>query len=112
MLLENEIPEDPARENTSTWVDNFRLMHDFAQQSKQHAKKHSCVFCGKLYSKIARHLEQVHYNEVEVAKILVLPKKSKARMEAWKLLANKGDFAHNQEARTENKGMILPAYRM
>ena len=65
-----------------------------------------------MYSKIPRHLEQVHYSEVEVAKILILPKNSKSRKSAWKLIANKGDHAHNQVVRTEKKGIMLSTYRM
>jgi hypothetical protein len=37
-----------------------------AEDRRTTDKKHSCFFCQKEYSKIARHLEQVHKEEDEV----------------------------------------------
>ncbi|KAL0967830.1 hypothetical protein UPYG_G00257760 [Umbra pygmaea] len=38
-------------------------------------KKQYCLFCWKPFSKLARHLEFVHQNEVEVAKAVQFPKR-------------------------------------
>ncbi|XP_014679259.1 PREDICTED: uncharacterized protein LOC106819109, partial [Priapulus caudatus] len=69
------------------------------------SKQHCCMYCEKLYAKVPRHMEQVHSEEHEVAKILAMPKMSKRRRGAWVILVGKGDFKHNLKARTENKGM-------
>ena len=61
---------------------------------------------------MARHLELAHNNEIEVAKILTLPKRSKERRKAWGLLVNKGDFSHNYEVLESGKGTIIPKYRV
>ena len=58
----------------------------YVQQSvvggkKRQLKNHSCLYCEKQISKMARHLEQVHADELEVAKVLNLTKKSKERRE-------------------------------
>lgn len=37
-------------------------------------KKHACLYCEKFLANMARHLTLVHANELEVAKILILPK--------------------------------------
>lgn len=45
--------------------------------SKKHrntTKRNNCVFCDKLVTKIARHLEKVHYNEERVKEMTNLPK--------------------------------------
>lgn len=75
-------------------------------------KLHSCVYCGKLLSNIARHLSLRHHSEQEVTKILLLPKKSKERRKLWEELVNKGDFSHNYNVIENGHGMIIPKYRL
>ena len=41
-----------------------------------------------------------------------MPKNSKERAKAWKLLANKGDYTHNKDVIIEKSGVILTKYRM
>ena len=55
-------------------------------KGKRSNKCHSCVFCEAFSSNIARHMSLKHQNEVEVAKILMLPKKSKKRRKMWDIL--------------------------
>lgn len=43
-------------------------------QEKGANKKYFCMYCKKLQTKFARHLETVHKNEVEVKKFILLPK--------------------------------------
>ncbi|XP_051789917.1 uncharacterized protein LOC114649549 isoform X2 [Erpetoichthys calabaricus] len=71
-------------------------------------KKQFCLFCGKSYAKIARHIEQIHHNETEVAKALQFPRKSKERRLQIDLLRNRGNFAHNVEVLKMGKGMLVP----
>lgn len=42
-------------------------------------KLHACFFCEKMIANIARHLELAHKTELEVAKILVFPKKKQRK---------------------------------
>ena len=74
-------------------------------------KKHNCVYCNSMYSKIARHLEQKHSKETEVAFALSLPKNSNERKKKWNELLKKGDFNHNIEVLKTNSGFIIPCKR-
>ena len=74
-------------------------------------KKHACVYCMQLYSKMARHLEQVHKDELEVAKALSFPKRSKERQKLWLEIRNKGDFAYNRRVIAEEEGQLITAKR-
>ena len=85
----------------------------YVQQSvvggkKRQLKNYSCLYFEKQISKMARHLEQVHSDELEVAKVLNLTKKSKERRAA---LVNKGDFNHNYSVIENGSGCIIPRYR-
>ncbi|KAK7506679.1 hypothetical protein BaRGS_00002154 [Batillaria attramentaria] len=60
---------------------------------------------------IARHLEQKHSEESDVAYALSLPKKSKARRDKWLEIRNKGNFHHNQRVLKDGKGSIIPSKR-
>ena len=48
-----------------------------AAKKRVYDKRHCCLFCNKYYAKMARHLEQCHKDEAEVALILSHPKKIK-----------------------------------
>ena len=74
-------------------------------------KKHNCVYCNIMYSKIARHLEQKHSKETEVAFALSLPKNSNERKNKWNELLKKGDFNHNIGVLKTNSGFIIPCKR-
>lgn len=80
-------------------------------KGKRSNKCHSCVFCEVFSSNIARHMSLKHQNEVEVAKILMLPKKSKERRKMWDILVKKGDFAHNYSILQKGHGILIPKYR-
>lgn len=43
-------------------------------QKKGANKKYFCMYCKKLHTKLARHLETVHKNEADVKKFILLPK--------------------------------------
>ena len=49
----------------------FRKMDEnVTVQTGLGGKKQSCLYCGNLYSKLARHLESIHSDEIEVAQAL------------------------------------------
>lgn len=74
-------------------------------------KRHACLFCEKVMPNMARHLSLKHHEEAEVAKILILPKKSKERRRLWEEIVNKGNFHHNYSVIEKGKGIIIPKYR-
>ncbi|XP_047123340.1 uncharacterized protein LOC124806446 isoform X3 [Hydra vulgaris] len=58
-------------------------------------KKHYCLYCEKLLSKIPRHLEHIHKQEELVIEALRYPKKNKERRNMWTYIERKGDFNVN-----------------
>ena len=64
-------------------------------------KRHSCLYCGSEYPKIARHLQSVHKNEPEVLKIAAIDTRSAGGSKQKQLLLDqlrfRGDFYHNME---------------
>ena len=74
-------------------------------------KKQYCLFCCKPYSKMARHLEHVHKNEIEVAQACMHPKGSKERRTRLNHLRNRGNFAHNAEVLKTGKGELVTKQR-
>lgn len=56
-------------------------------------------------------MERKHSNETEVAKILILPKGSKERRNAWITLISKGNYNHNCKVLEKGRGTIIPKYR-
>ncbi|XP_046691727.1 uncharacterized protein LOC124376601 isoform X2 [Silurus meridionalis] len=77
-------------------------------KTRVYDKKQYCLFCSKPLSKMARHLEQVHSTESEVAKALTFPKGSKERKNLLDHLRNRGNFAHNAEVLQCGKGELVP----
>ncbi|XP_062381350.1 uncharacterized protein LOC134069402 [Sardina pilchardus] len=71
-------------------------------------KKQYCFYCCKPFSKMARHLAQIHKDEVEVAKALSFTKGSKERRVHLDLLRNKGNRAHNVNVLKAGKGVLVP----
>ena len=74
-------------------------------------KRHACLYCDKVMPNMARHLTLKHQNESEVAKILLLPKKTKERRLMWEELVNRGDFNHNYSVIEKGNGIVIPKYR-
>jgi hypothetical protein len=69
-------------------------------------KKHSCFFCQKEYSKIARHLKQVHGEEEEVIKALSYQPNAQERIEQFEKLCRMGNFNHNMKVLDVNEGEL------
>lgn len=70
-------------------------------------KKQACYYCNKLYSKIARHLGDVHGSEREVAAAFACKKKSKQRKEALRRLQLKGNYHHNAKVIACGEGELI-----
>lgn len=60
-----------------------------------------------MYSKIARHLEDVHSNESEVASALAIKKGSKERAKALEKIRLKGNYHHNAKVVSSGKGELI-----
>ncbi|XP_058231857.1 uncharacterized protein LOC131343978 [Hemibagrus wyckioides] len=105
--LSSAIADSEAEVGQSSSV----LVRGISKTSKKprvYDKKQYCLFCSKPLSKMARHLEQVHSTESEVAKALSFPKGSKERKNLLDHLRNRGNFAHNAEVVQSGKGDLVP----
>lgn len=78
---------------------------------KRTQKKHNCVYCDTLQSKLYRHLSTKHASEIDVARALAFPVKSKERKRAWLKVAALGDFLHNSAVNEKGHGILIPKYR-
>ncbi|CAG5093284.1 Protein of unknown function [Cotesia congregata] len=67
----------------------------YVNDSKSGPKQHACLYCGKLYFKIARHLTRVHKDEEDVKKINALKTKDPIRLEKIRKIRCDGDAKHN-----------------
>ncbi|XP_078513618.1 uncharacterized protein LOC144772856 isoform X2 [Lissotriton helveticus] len=74
---------------------------------RKYDKKHYCFYCEKGYTKIARHYEQMHLKETEVAKIFSYKSGSKERLGLLQRLRNQGDFQHNSKIYRTGDGQIV-----
>jgi hypothetical protein len=70
-------------------------------------KKQYCFSCQKPFSKMARHLAQVHKNEIEGARALSFPKGSKERKVNLDILRNRGNREHNIKVLKAGKGVLV-----
>ncbi|XP_039544399.1 uncharacterized protein LOC120490938 isoform X1 [Pimephales promelas] len=113
----NEDKESPPHEDeeTMTQSDNssseevsVMKLKKTAKGQRMFNKKQYCFYCSKPFSKMARHLAQVHKNEVEVAKALSFPKSSKERRINLDFLRNKGNHVHNTNVLKAGKGVLVP----
>uniref|UniRef100_A0A6P7GEC5 Uncharacterized protein LOC114337106 n=1 Tax=Diabrotica virgifera virgifera TaxID=50390 RepID=A0A6P7GEC5_DIAVI len=87
--------------------DSTILKFGYLQFQKHGPKGHCCLFCDKIMINIARHYELVHKNEIQVAKILIMPKGSTKRREAFAELSRTADFYHNCEVLNQQKGELI-----
>jgi hypothetical protein len=63
------------------------------------SRKHTCFLCSKSICDLPRHLEKKHKDNCLVQEALSKPKKSKERLQCWRIMSNKGAFKHNIKAR-------------
>lgn len=62
-------------------------------------RKHFCFVCNVSVCDIPRHLEAMHNDNELVQAALRKLKKSKERRALWKVLINRGSYAHNNKAK-------------
>ena len=74
-------------------------------------KRNVCVYCKGSFSKLPRHMEQKHKQELEVSLALSYPKGSPRRKIQWRKLQNKGNFSHNREVLLNKTGLLIPYKR-
>jgi len=55
-------------------------------------KQNYCLFCSKLQTQLARHLETVHRNEPDVKKFAILPKRNTEKKKIIETLRRNGNF--------------------
>ena len=70
-------------------------------------KKQACYYCGKLVCKIARHYEQKHQSEREVAIALSFNKGSPTRKKHLEKLRLLGNYHHNLTVLETGKGELI-----
>ncbi|XP_059478977.1 uncharacterized protein LOC132198783 [Neocloeon triangulifer] len=67
-----------------------------------------CLFCGKLYARVSRHLKHIHQDQQRVSDIKSINDEER-RQEAFKQLAREGNYyINNKEAMETKKGFLLP----
>ncbi|KAL6254299.1 hypothetical protein P5V15_014345 [Pogonomyrmex californicus] len=79
----------------------------YVTESGKQTKKNCCFYCKKLQSKIARHLETVHYNEEEVKKFAILPKGNFERKKIIETIRRNGNFQFNTKRAINNGELII-----
>lgn len=70
--------------------------------SSSGTKKYYCLYCKLPQSKIARHLENIHYNEEDVKKFVELLKGSYERKKIIETIRRKGEFEFNTNKMLNN----------
>ncbi|KAK4886770.1 hypothetical protein RN001_003041 [Aquatica leii] len=70
-------------------------------------KRNWCPYCLNAFQNMARHFEQRHENEIDVAKVLAMKKRSKERKEAFSYIIRAGNFSHNCEVLSCKKGELV-----
>ena len=93
---EDENPEEVAAKLFAKKLQKMEKRHIHGH------KGHNCIFCGEVYSKMPRHLEQKHSDEARVKDALSYPSGSKGRKEIWTTLRREGDFEISIQAMPEN----------
>ncbi|XP_069108874.1 uncharacterized protein [Argopecten irradians] len=74
-------------------------------------KQNSCLYCEQLQTNLRRHLFRKHSGEMDIAKILSKPSKSKERANGLEKIRNLGNFYHNAKVRELGEGTFLVVKR-
>ncbi|XP_012989441.3 uncharacterized protein LOC105008424 isoform X2 [Esox lucius] len=75
------------------------------------SNKHYCLYCGRPWTNISRHLLHAHRHEPDVAKALSFQKNSTERKFMLSLLNKKGNFVHNVVVAKEGTGEMVACSR-
>ena len=65
-----------------------------------------CFVCGEPQSKISRHFKVHAKEDMDIAKALSLPAKSKIRKQLLEKLRNRGNFNHNNNVLKKGEGTL------
>ena len=109
--VENEMLNDEHVSHHSANKNTKEKDCSAEQEVENEPKLQNCYYCGKQYKKIARHLTDIHSDEVEVAKALAFPIRSQARNKQWDKLRNLGNFDYNFDVLKKGTGKIIPKKR-
>ena len=89
---ENDPSEKVIRVVTAVTKEDIK-----AKKEGSFFKVHYCTFCSKPQQHIARHLQEMHYDEKEVEELVKFPKKSKEKNKRLEYLKNRGAYEHNMK---------------
>lgn len=81
-----------------------------ATSDKKVIKRNYCMFCSKLQTQLARHLETVHRNEPDVKKFSNLPKNNPERKKIIETIRKNGNFKFNTDSEL-NDGQLIVSRR-
>jgi len=70
-------------------------------------KQNYCLFCSKLQTQLARHLETAHRDEPDVKKFAILPKRNTERKKVIETLRRNGNFKFNTDSKLNNGQLIV-----
>lgn len=73
-MLQNKGTIGGSQTSPILHVSDNTKMYVQTSNNKNRKKHLCCIFCKKLVLKLARHLEGVHKDELEIQKLLKLPK--------------------------------------
>ncbi|XP_074035965.1 uncharacterized protein isoform X2 [Leptinotarsa decemlineata] len=71
------------------------------------SKKYFCIYCKKLFSKIAVHLVKMHSQENDVQKFSILPKGCSERKHLIDIIRKRGCFEYNNNEAYNNGNLIV-----
>lgn len=74
-------------------------------------KKVYYIYCENLVTNFPRHLERKHALEIDVRAFILMPKKSKERVNFLELLKNKGNLYYNRSVLEQKSGSIIVGRR-
>lgn len=74
-------------------------------------KKVYCIYCENLVTNFPRHLERKHALDIDVRAFILMPKKSKERVNFLELLKNKGNLHYNRSVLEQKSGSIMVGRR-
>ncbi|XP_012735507.2 M-phase phosphoprotein 8 isoform X1 [Fundulus heteroclitus] len=77
------------------------------KEKKETYKKHLCVYCKSYFTQIARHLENKHVEEPDVAHAMHFPKGSKVRQTLLDQIRDKGKCKNNCDVSKSVEGEIV-----
>ena len=90
--------------------DKREQMPEKSRGPKGGQKKNFCFYCKTQQSKIVRHLENKHSDQIEVKKFMSLPVKSNEQREYIAKIRKKGNFLFNVNS-DWNNGKLIPVRR-